>query len=112
MRTALLGALMTAGLAVCSARFAGMEITPATPGLGPCSAPADDPRPPAKPSSLAPRGSSHKRVYGAPIQKPIVSRTRHRRHAPPTPSRSGAPTPATAPVSSGAPTPSTASPRR
>jgi hypothetical protein len=34
-----------------------------------------------KPSSFAPHARSRKRVYGAPIQRPILaSRTRHRRH--------------------------------
>jgi hypothetical protein len=46
---------------------------------------ADTPRSgaPAVPSSYAPQGQSRQRVYGAPIQPPIVKKSRARRRAHP-----------------------------
>jgi hypothetical protein len=64
--------------------LAGLDdVTAPSPAAGAvlCAAPAAQPAGVAKSSSLAPHPRSGKRVYGAPIQRPIFkSRTPARRH--------------------------------
>jgi hypothetical protein len=85
MKTAMVCALMVAGLVVCPNESAGTQIPPASAGFAACTAP---PAPGgtkktvaaghAKPSSFAPQPRAPHRAYGAPIQPPIVSK--HPRH--------------------------------
>ena len=85
MKTGMVCALMAAGLVVSSNEFAGTQIPPASAGFAACTAPpapggtkktvADGH---AKPSSFAPQPRAPHRAYGAPIQRPILSR--HKRH--------------------------------
>jgi len=75
-----------AGLSLVAALGAATALrapAPAASPLAACTAPptpGSTPDTHAKVSSLAPSGHAHKRVYGAPIPKPIVSRHAKPRH--------------------------------
>jgi hypothetical protein len=69
------------GLLVLSVLILAAATTSQPRAAAGCQPVAPEAATPAKPSSFAPHPHSRKRVYGAPIQKPLVkSHTRHRPH--------------------------------
>lgn len=78
MKAVIAGLSVLAALGTASAVHAAVSQAPVACTAAP--SPGSTPDTHAKVSSLAPSGHAHKRVYGAPIPKPIVSKHAKPRH--------------------------------